>query len=141
MQRLHADQGGEFASNELRDFCEQCGVIQQFTNAYAFQESGIEERANGVVLPRIRAMLTSTRLPNLLWGEALLHVLHTLNVLPTTSLGFVSPHSKLYGEVPYISVLRTWGCLAWVRIPPESRQRKTELTCKTEFTVGLQRLN
>lgn len=71
VQRLHADQGVEFASNELHICCEKHDIIRQFTNAYTPQENGIAERATGVVLPRIRAMLTTTHLPNLLWGEAL----------------------------------------------------------------------
>ncbi|POM60506.1 Rve domain containing hypothetical protein [Phytophthora palmivora] len=70
VQRLHSNQGGEFESNELRVFCGDRGIILQAMNSYSPQENGIDERANGVM-------------PNLLWGEALLHVVETLNELQT----------------------------------------------------------
>jgi transposase InsO family protein len=122
--RLRSDQGGEFSSNALSEFCDTLGIVQKFTNAYSPQENGIVERANGIVLPRLRAMRTVTHLPNSLWGEALLHVVTTLNWLPTKPLGLVSPHQKFFKCKPRLEDLRTWGCVAHVRVPPESRQRK-----------------
>ncbi|KAE9259956.1 hypothetical protein PR003_g34566, partial [Phytophthora rubi] len=110
--RLRSDQGGEFSSNALSEFCDTLGIEQKFTNAYSPQENCIVERANGVVLPRLRAMLTATHLPNSLWGEALLHVVATLNRLPTKPLGLVSPHQKLFKTEPALDDLRTWGCIA-----------------------------
>ncbi|OWZ04593.1 polyprotein [Phytophthora megakarya] len=73
----------EFIGGELTEFCGEHGIELTTTNSYSPQENGIMERANGIVLPRIRAMLTTTRLSNFLWGEALLHVVTTLNHLPT----------------------------------------------------------
>ncbi|GMF23796.1 unnamed protein product [Phytophthora fragariaefolia] len=99
--RLRSDQGGEFSSNALSEFCDE----QKFTNGYSPQENGIVERANGVVLPRLRAMLTATHLPNSLWGEALFHVVATLNRLPTKPLGLVSSHQKLFKTEPNLDDL------------------------------------
>ncbi|KAG6618783.1 Integrase, catalytic core protein [Phytophthora cinnamomi] len=137
VQRLFSDQGGEFESNELLAYCEDEGIILLSTNAYSQQENGITERANGVALPRIRAMLTATHMPDLLWGETLLNVVETLNVLPTKPLALVSSHEKLYRVPPDLSVLRTWGCLSWVRIPPESRQRKEKLKLRARLSLLL----
>ncbi|KAE8897675.1 hypothetical protein PF005_g9560 [Phytophthora fragariae] len=137
VQRLFSDKGGEFEGNELRVLCEKEGVILRSTNAYSPQENGIAERANGVVIPRIRALLTATHMTDLLWGEVLLHVVATLNALPTKPLGFESPHEKLYEVLPDLSVLRTWGCLAWVRIAPESRQRKEKLKPRARLSLLL----
>ncbi|OWY90747.1 polyprotein, partial [Phytophthora megakarya] len=92
---------------------------------------------NGIVLPRIWAMLTATHLPNSLWGEALLHVVTTLNNLPTKPLGLVSPHQRLWKEEPMLDDLRTWGCLAHVRIPPESRQKKEKLSPRARLCLLL----
>nr|KAE8919235.1 hypothetical protein PF009_g30454 [Phytophthora fragariae] len=135
--RLRSDQGGEFSSNALSEFCDTLGIEQKFTNAYSPQENGIVERANGVVLPRLRAMLTATHLPNSLWGEALLHVVATLNRLPTKPLGLVSPHQKLFKTEPALDDLRTWGCIAHVRVPPESRQRKEKLEPRARLSLLL----
>lgn len=81
--------------------------------------------------------MTATLLPNMLWGKALLHVVDTLNALPTKPLGLVSPHEKIKGVAPYLSVLRPWGCLPWVRISPESRQRKKKLQPRARLSLLL----
>ncbi|KAG3061737.1 hypothetical protein PI125_g24664 [Phytophthora idaei] len=112
---LRSDQGGEFSSNELHEYCAEHDIVQQFTNAYSPQENGIAERANGIVLPRVRALLTATHLPNMLT---------TLNMLPTKMLGTASSYEKLYRRDPPLRTLRTWGCTSHARVPPESRQRK-----------------
>ncbi|GMF24208.1 unnamed protein product [Phytophthora fragariaefolia] len=137
VQRLHSDQGGEFASTELETYCAKEGIILQTTNGYLPQENGVVERANGVVLPRIRALQFATPMPDLLWGEALLHVVDTLNKLPTQPLSMQSPHERLYGAAPDLSVLRTWGCLAWDYIPPESRRRKEKLKPRARLSLLL----
>ncbi|KAE9040997.1 hypothetical protein PR001_g4836 [Phytophthora rubi] len=87
VQHLFSGQGGEFEDNELPVFYEKEGNILRSTNAYSSQQNGIAERANGVVMPRIRAMLTATHMPDLLCGEVLLHVVATLNALPTKPSG------------------------------------------------------
>ncbi|POM64417.1 mitochondrial protein [Phytophthora palmivora] len=134
VQRLHFGQGGEFGSTELDTYCGKQGIILQTTNGYSPQENDIAERANGVVLPRIRAMRMATAMPPLLWGEALLHVVDTLNKLP---LGLTSPHERLYGVAPDLGVLRTWGCLAWVYTPAESRRRKEKLQPRARLSLLL----
>ncbi|GMF49057.1 unnamed protein product [Phytophthora fragariaefolia] len=90
-----------------------------------------------VVLPRLRAMLTATHLPNSLWGDALFHVVATLNWLPTKPLGLVSPHQKLFKTEPNLDDLRTWGCIAHVRVPPESRQKKEKLEPRARLCLLL----
>lgn len=107
IKRLHSDQGGEFMSNELAVYYDKHGIVQQYTNAYYFQENGIVETAIGIVLPRVWAMLTATHMPNTLWGEALQHVVTALNWLSTKPLGFVSPHHSLFRSAPDIDDLRT----------------------------------
>ncbi|OWZ10539.1 polyprotein [Phytophthora megakarya] len=137
VRKLHSDQDGEFLSNELTEYCAQLGIKLTTTNAYSPQENGIVERANGIVLPRIRAMLTTTHLPNPLWGEALLHVVTTLDNLPTKPLGLVSPHQRLWKKEPMLGDLCICDCLAHVRIPPESRQKKEELSPRAKLCLLL----
>lgn len=123
---LRSEQGGEFVNQELQAFCADERIQTQYTNAYSPQENAIVERANGVVLPRVRAMFQATQLPPRLWGEALLYLVDTLNVRMTKSLG-VSPFEALHGIKPELKSLRTWGCLAFVRSPPNTRQHKEKL--------------
>jgi hypothetical protein len=36
-------------------YCDEHGIVQDYTNSYSPQENGIVERATGIVLPRMRA--------------------------------------------------------------------------------------
>ncbi|KAE9268949.1 hypothetical protein PF008_g30991 [Phytophthora fragariae] len=137
VERLWSDQGGEFLSTELETYCNEHGVELKTTNSYSPQQNGIVERANGVVLPRIRAMVMATHLPNILWGEALLHVVETLNNLPTKPLGLTSPRRRLFREEPQLEDMRVWGCIAHVRIPPESRPRKDKMEPRARLALLL----
>ncbi|KAE8911626.1 hypothetical protein PF003_g4602 [Phytophthora fragariae] len=137
VELLWSDRGGEFLSTELETYCNEHGVELKTTNSYSPQENGIVERANGVVLPRIRAMVMATHLPNILWGEALLHVVETLNNLPTQPLELTSPRRRLFREEPQLDDMRVWGCIAHVRIPPESRQRKDKMEPRARLALLL----
>jgi hypothetical protein len=98
-------------STELENYCNEHGVELKTTNSYSPQENGIVERANGIVLPRIRAMVMATRLPSIWWGVALLHIVETLNNLPTKPLGLTSPRRRLYCNKPRLEDLLVWGSL------------------------------
>jgi hypothetical protein len=67
--RLWSDQGGEFLSIKLEIDWNDHGVELKTTNSYSPQEDATVERANGVVLPRIRAMVMTTCLPRIMCGE------------------------------------------------------------------------
>ncbi|KAE9292485.1 hypothetical protein PF008_g25055 [Phytophthora fragariae] len=97
---LHSYRGGEFLNNLLIAFGENLGITAQNTNGYSPEENGLVERANGIVLPRLRAVLHATHPTNLLWGEATLHIVDTLNKLPTAALHGKSPHKALYSKSP-----------------------------------------
>lgn len=61
------------------------------------------EKTNGVVVDKVRALLTAVDLPNSLWTEALVYVADISNVTPTEALHRV----KLYGVEPDVSRLQT----------------------------------
>lgn len=113
---FHADGGGEFVSNEFKEFCASQGVEMQFTNADSQDENTIVERANGVIVTRVRLMLEATHLPNLMWGEAPLHAVNTSNICPSCSLKRKSSYQVFYDKKPDLQSLHTWGCMAHVHI-------------------------
>lgn len=55
----------------------------------------------------------------------------TLSVCVTKPLE-VSPFEALHGTKPKLKSLRTWGCIAHVRVSPESRPRKEKLMHRAE---------
>ena len=54
------------------------------------------------------------------WGGILLTVCYVLNRVPK-SKSKISPYEILKNRQPNLSYFRTWGCLAYVRIPDPKR--------------------
>jgi hypothetical protein len=123
---LHADGGGEFIDFDLSDLCSELGIHQEFTNPYSPEENAIAERANGVILVKIRAVLHMTGLPDMMWGLIFLFVIHTTNVTSSKSLEGRTPHELLYNEVPDVTYLRSWGCIAYATIFDKMRNNRNE---------------
>lgn len=52
--------------------------------------------------------------PHYFWGEAILHATYLINKLPTPVLNWSSLHEKLYSQKPNLSLIKVFGCLAYV---------------------------
>ena len=59
---LRSDNGGEFTSNELNDFCEIHGIKRQFSAAETPQQNGVVERKNRTVQEAARTMSNQAKL-------------------------------------------------------------------------------
>jgi transposase InsO family protein len=55
MKVLKLDNGGEYTSNYLKDFCKEAGIKEELTVSYNPQHNGVAERKNrsSLVLPRL----------------------------------------------------------------------------------------
>jgi transposase InsO family protein len=76
---LRTDGGGEYTSNELKQFLVEQGINHEVTAPYTPQHSGLAERRNRTVLNMVRSMLREKSLPSYLWGEAVNTVVYILN--------------------------------------------------------------
>lgn len=117
--RIRMDQGGEYTSTELKNFCKQKGIKTEYTLAYTPQQNGVSERANRTLLDKVRAMFTETNLPRSLWGEAIQCAAYQLNRSPTAALQGKIPVSIFYSKTD-LSKLRVFGSKVWVVKIPNS---------------------
>jgi hypothetical protein len=68
---------------------------------------------------RFEGQLADSGLHDRFWDSSFLHAAYPENT--SSSTGGKSPWEKLTGHKPDASILRVWGCKAWVLIPPEKR--------------------
>jgi transposase InsO family protein len=54
---LRIDRGGEFTSNEFKEFCILHGIKKELTTAYTPQKNGVAERKNKTIVEMARCML------------------------------------------------------------------------------------
>ncbi|GJY42410.1 retrotransposon protein, putative, ty1-copia subclass [Tanacetum coccineum] len=80
---LRLDRGGEYISQEFKDYLKACGIVQQLTPPYTPQHNGVSERRNRTLLDMVRSMMNLTTLPLSFWDYALESATRILNMVPT----------------------------------------------------------
>lgn len=120
---LHTDGGGEYTSNEFKEYCEEQGIHHEVTFSYTPQHNGVAERKNRTILDIARSMLKSKSMPNSFWGEAISCSVYILNRAPTKGVPNRTPAEAWSGFKPSVKHLRVFGAVAYAHIPAETRTK------------------
>lgn len=83
---LRTDRGGEFTSNEFKEYCETNRIKRQLTVAYTPKHNGAAERKNRTVMNMVRSLLVEKNVPRKLWAEAVNWGFYVLNRRPPPSV-------------------------------------------------------
>ena len=119
----HTDNGGEFMSHDLDEFCNEFAVARSFSVPYAPPQNAQAERMWRTLLEPTRVMLTQARIHDVFWSYAIRHACQCHNVMPSHTLPH-TPWQMLTGSKPDVSKFRAWGCLVWYLIPDHERDSK-----------------
>ncbi|GJX88883.1 retrotransposon protein, putative, ty1-copia subclass [Tanacetum coccineum] len=84
IKALRSDRGGEYISQEFKDYLKACGIVQQLTPSYTPQHNEVSERRNRTLLDMVRSMMNLTTLPLSFWDYALESATHILNIVSQT---------------------------------------------------------
>ncbi|GJV09745.1 retrotransposon protein, putative, ty1-copia subclass [Tanacetum coccineum] len=124
IKALRSDRGGEYISQEFKDYLKACGIVQQLTPPYTPQHNGVSERRNRTLLDMIRLMMNLTTQSLSFWDYALEPATRILNMVPTKKVDKI-PYELCYGKVSNLSYLKVWGCEALVkRDTPDKLQQR-----------------
>eukprot|EP00963_Diacronema_lutheri_P000052 scaffold1_cov375-Pavlova_lutheri.AAC.52 len=124
VKAIRSDLGGEFQSSQLQNFMKDRGITHETTARYTPQQNAAK-RLHRTLHDSARAMLIRAKLPESLWGEAMRCAKYVRNRTPVSFLADDrTPLEILTGSTPNLHRLRTFGCDAWVLIPPEKRKNK-----------------
>jgi hypothetical protein len=111
------DNGGEFISADISDFCDEFVTKRGFTVPYRSPQNAQAERLWGILQRCMRIMLAHSGLPLSLWHYAAKQANELHNLLPRHSNpNHKSPHELVHGTEPDFSNIRVWGCLAYATI-------------------------
>lgn len=114
---FRTDTGGEFMSNEFKNYCKEANIIWHYTAPYTPQQNGVVERRNQTVMEMARSYLKEMKLPGMMWGEAVRHAVYVLNRLLTRALTGVASYEAWYGKKPNVEHIRVFGCLSHMKVP------------------------
>ncbi|GJR89956.1 putative RNA-directed DNA polymerase [Tanacetum coccineum] len=111
---LRSDRGGEYLSQEFKEYLGKNGIVQHLTSPYTPQQNGISERRNRTLLDMVRSMFNLTTLPLSFWDYTLEFAVRILNMVPTKKVD-KTPYEIWHGKIPNLSYLKVWGCEAYVK--------------------------
>jgi histone deacetylase 1/2 len=97
---LQCDNGGEFLTTSLREFFSHHGVIFWLSCPHISPQNGKAECLIRTTNNIVRTLLVHAKLPPPFWVEALHTATHLLNIRPSRSIDFHTPHYRLYGQHP-----------------------------------------
>ena len=121
---LRCDRGGEYSSNDLKEWMRDKGIKIQYTIGYTPQHNGVAERINRTICDKIRALLFDSCLPKMFWGEACRYAIFCMNRSPTSALNFrCTPAELFYGRKPRANNLKVFGCKAFRLLHPHERKK------------------
>ena len=123
---IRSDGGGEYEF-PFEEIYTEFGIVHQMTAPYTPQSNGVTERKNRSLKETMNALLNSSRLPQNLWGEAVLTASFILNRVPHQKTQ-QDPYEKWKGRMPNMNYLKVWGCLAKVTVP---KPKKVKVGPKT----------
>ena len=84
---LRLDNGGEFTSNEFRDFFKEIWIKRDLTTPYNPEQNGVEERKNISIMEAVRSMIHYQDLPMHLWEKAARTTVYVHNRISHGALG------------------------------------------------------
>ena len=136
--RWHTDNGGEFMSNDIDEFCEEFAVRRSFSVPYSPPTNAHAERMWSTILRPIRTMLAASHVHESFWPYAAAHATYLHNIMPSSRLaGEMSPYQALHGMKPDVSKVRVWGCTAWYLLPEHEVSSKVSPRALPAVHLGL----
>lgn len=127
---LRTDRGGEYNSNEFKEFCREHGIKRQLTKAFTPQQNGVAERKNRTIMNMVRAALLEKEVPKAFWPDAVQWVNHVLNRSPTVIVRDMTPEEAWSGRKPSVEHFRVFGCIGYVHIPDVKRSKLDDKSIK-----------
>ncbi|GKF44174.1 retrotransposon protein, putative, ty1-copia subclass [Tanacetum coccineum] len=80
---LRSDRGGEYISQEYKDYLKASEIVQQLTPPYTPQHNEVFERRNRTLLDMVQSMMNLTTLSLSFWDHALETATRIPNMVPT----------------------------------------------------------
>ncbi|GJV41454.1 retrotransposon protein, putative, ty1-copia subclass [Tanacetum coccineum] len=128
IKALRSDRGGEYLSQEFKDYLSENGIVQHLTSPYTPQQNGVSERRNRTLLDMVRSMFNLTTLPLSFWDYALESAVRILNMVPTKKVD-KTPYEIWHGKAPNLSYLKVWGCEAYVKRDSADKLQQRSVKC------------
>jgi transposase InsO family protein len=79
---LRSYNGGEFTSEEFKEYCKEVGIKRELSTPHNPQQNGVAKRKNQTIMEAVKAMIHDQDLPMHLWAEASNIAVYVQNISP-----------------------------------------------------------
>ena len=132
---LKSDNGGEYESNQFKEFCSENGIRMIKTVPGTPEQNGVAERMNRTLNERIRCMRIQSGLPKVFWADAISTAAYLINRGPSVPLGYQLPEEVWSGNEVNLSHLKVFGCASYILLNSNSRD-KLDPKAKRCYFIG-----
>ena len=91
IQILRTDNGTKYFNHTLGPFLQENGILHQSSCVDTPQQNGVAERKNRHILEVARALMLTTHMPTMFWGDAILTATYLINRMPSRVLSYATP--------------------------------------------------
>ncbi|KAL1203440.1 Retrovirus-related Pol polyprotein from transposon RE1 [Cardamine amara subsp. amara] len=130
---LRSDNGGEYTSNTFKAHLANHGILHQTSCPYTPHQNGVAERKNRYLMEVARSMMFHKNMPRRFWGDAVMTACYLINRTPTKVLNDISPYEVLNKTKPHIDHLRVFGCVCFVLVPGDQRNKLDAKSTRSVF--------
>jgi GAG-pre-integrase domain len=133
---VHADSAAESTGGDLNSCLREQGIKFTSSAPYSPESNGLAENFNKVLFARVRCLLDHSGMDKVTWKEAAHHAVHLLNIMPSRSLGNITPHEAAYGVVPDVSKLGEFRCVVFATLTHPKKLDDKEMRATNLGHIG-----
>ncbi|XP_022023786.1 uncharacterized protein LOC110924051 [Helianthus annuus] len=109
IRRIRSDNGTEFKNNKMLEFCNEKGILHEFSAPNTPHQNGVAKRKNRTLIETARTMLADSKLPIFFWSEAVAAAFYTLNRVLTVKKYKKTSFELLHCYKPNLEFLEPFG--------------------------------
>ena len=115
IKTLRSDNGGEFTSIELWNYCEEHGIKRKFSVAITPPQNNVVEWKNRTVEEMARTMLNDSKLNDVFWVQAVHTIVHILNRGLLRNKSYQTPYGLWKERPTNVKHFRVFGSKCYIK--------------------------
>ena len=128
--KIRTDGGGEFISNELKEYFKTLGIQREASSPHCQYQNGVAERSIGIIDGSAKAMMSAASSPTYDWFFATQYATFLINY---ATYGIDSraytPNSLYEGVDRNVRFKGIFGCLAYAKVYVKGKQEPNSRRC------------
>ncbi|KAK2382406.1 putative mitochondrial protein [Trifolium repens] len=131
--KIRSDHGGEFENEPIATFCEDHGIVHEFSAPRTPQQNGVVERKNRSLQEMARTMMHETKLAKHFWAEAVNTACYIQNRIYIRPILNKTTYELFKGRKPNISYFHQFGCTCYILNNKAYKRKFDAKACKGIF--------